>query len=49
MLFGTYRNPAKFEGACGFAPERERMLGAMLAFRNVNGDVSRRKPRSGPA
>jgi sterol desaturase/sphingolipid hydroxylase (fatty acid hydroxylase superfamily) len=37
MLFGTYRNPAKFESPCGFKPEREARLGAMLSFRNVNG------------
>jgi sterol desaturase/sphingolipid hydroxylase (fatty acid hydroxylase superfamily) len=45
MLFGTYRNPAKFAGPCGFRPERERQLGAMLAFRNVNGPYLR-TPRS---
>jgi sterol desaturase/sphingolipid hydroxylase (fatty acid hydroxylase superfamily) len=44
MLFGTYRNPATFEGPCGFEPEREGQLGAMLAFRNVNRPY-RRKPR----
>jgi sterol desaturase/sphingolipid hydroxylase (fatty acid hydroxylase superfamily) len=48
MLFGTYRNPAKFEAPCGFEPERERKLGAMLAFRNVNGPYVR-KPRSARA
>jgi sterol desaturase/sphingolipid hydroxylase (fatty acid hydroxylase superfamily) len=37
MLFGTYRNPAEFEAACGFEPAREARFGAMLAFRNVNG------------
>ena len=37
MLFGTYRNPERFAAACGFEPEREARLGAMLAFRNVNG------------
>jgi sterol desaturase/sphingolipid hydroxylase (fatty acid hydroxylase superfamily) len=45
MLFGTYRNPATFTAPCGFRPEREARLGAMLAFRNVNGPYAR-KPRS---
>jgi len=43
MLFGTYRNPAAFEGAVGFdAPATDR-LGAMLAFVDVN------EPAAGPA
>jgi sterol desaturase/sphingolipid hydroxylase (fatty acid hydroxylase superfamily) len=46
MLFGTYRNPAKFEGPCGFEPELERQLGAMLTFRDVNG-AQRRRPGRG--
>lgn len=45
MLFGTYRNPEKFEAACGFEPEREAQLGAMLVFRDVNGSYVE-KPRS---
>lgn len=44
MLFGTYRNPSRFEGPCGFRPEREARLGAMLAFRNVNGSRQHRDP-----
>jgi sterol desaturase/sphingolipid hydroxylase (fatty acid hydroxylase superfamily) len=44
MLFGTYRNPEKFDGPCGFEPEREGRLAAMLAFRNVNRPY-RPKPR----
>jgi len=48
MLFGTYRNPAEFEAPCGFAPEREARLGAMLAFRNVNGPYVK-KSRSASA
>ncbi|HWK85144.1 MAG TPA: sterol desaturase family protein [Caldimonas sp.] len=36
MLFGTFRNPARFEGACGFeSPAARRML-AMLAWQDVN-------------
>ncbi len=45
MLFGTHRNPAKFEAPCGFKPEREARFGAMLAFRNVNGPYVK-QPRS---
>lgn len=36
MLFGTFRNPAHFEGACGFESPADRRLGAMLAFADVN-------------
>jgi sterol desaturase/sphingolipid hydroxylase (fatty acid hydroxylase superfamily) len=42
LLFGTYRNPAKVEQLCGFEPDREARLGAMLAFRNVNGPYLRK-------
>jgi sterol desaturase/sphingolipid hydroxylase (fatty acid hydroxylase superfamily) len=31
MLFGTFRNPRRFEARCGFGPEREPRLLAMLA------------------
>ncbi len=37
MIFGTFENPARFEGRCGFAEEREQRLGAMLAFSDVHG------------
>ena len=30
MLFGTFHNPRAFRQTCGFGPERERRLGAML-------------------
>ena len=46
MLFGTYRNPAEFEAACGFEPEREARFGAMLAFRNVNGPYVKKRRSS---
>ncbi len=36
MLFGTFRNPAKFMGDCGFDAGADRKLGAMLAFEDVN-------------
>jgi sterol desaturase/sphingolipid hydroxylase (fatty acid hydroxylase superfamily) len=36
MLFGTYRNPATFDGPCGFDAEREARVGAMLALRDVH-------------
>jgi sterol desaturase/sphingolipid hydroxylase (fatty acid hydroxylase superfamily) len=35
-LFGTYDNPPRYDGACGFAPPREQQVGAMLRFRDVN-------------
>ncbi|HYQ99860.1 MAG TPA: sterol desaturase family protein [Casimicrobiaceae bacterium] len=42
MLFGTFRNPPKFMGECGFEAGADRRLGAMLAFADVNA------PRYGP-
>lgn len=36
MLFGTYRNPEKFMGECGFEAPADRRMGAMLAFGDVN-------------
>jgi sterol desaturase/sphingolipid hydroxylase (fatty acid hydroxylase superfamily) len=37
LLLGTFRNPATFEGECGFEAPADRQVGAMLAFRDVNG------------
>ena len=37
MLFGTYENPAQWDGRCGFLPDDEERLLEMLAFRDVNG------------
>jgi len=37
MLFGTYRNPAAFEGEVGFGRPAIRVLPAMLAFADVSG------------
>ena len=36
LMLGTFRNPAKFEGECGFEAPADRRVGAMLAFRDVN-------------
>jgi sterol desaturase/sphingolipid hydroxylase (fatty acid hydroxylase superfamily) len=36
MLFGTYENPPQFRSNCGFDPEQEERLGAMLACRDVH-------------
>jgi len=36
MLFGTFRNPPKYMGDCGFESGADRRLGAMLAFADVN-------------
>jgi sterol desaturase/sphingolipid hydroxylase (fatty acid hydroxylase superfamily) len=36
MLFGTFRNPRKFMGECGFEAGADRKLGPMLAFADVN-------------
>jgi sterol desaturase/sphingolipid hydroxylase (fatty acid hydroxylase superfamily) len=36
MLFGTYRNPDKFMGDCGFEAPSDRRMGAIFAFADVN-------------
>ena len=36
LLFGSFRNPASFEGECGFAAPADRRMLAMLAWRDVN-------------
>ena len=36
ILFGSFRNPREFLGACGFEDPEDRRLGAMLAWRDVN-------------
>jgi len=45
LLLGTFKNPAHFEGRCGFEAPADRRIGAMLAFSDVNqpiyGDGSR--------
>jgi len=40
MLFGTFRNPRKWDARCGFEPERELQLGRMLAGVDVNKNAS---------
>jgi sterol desaturase/sphingolipid hydroxylase (fatty acid hydroxylase superfamily) len=35
MLFGTFENPRHLEATCGFGPEREARLGAMLLGRDL--------------
>jgi len=42
ILFGTFRNPANFEGAVGFDQPATDRLGAMLGFVDVN------EPAAGP-
>jgi sterol desaturase/sphingolipid hydroxylase (fatty acid hydroxylase superfamily) len=53
LLLGTFRNPARFEGACGFESPNDRRVLAMLATRDVNlplyGDGSRGVSRQAPA
>lgn len=36
LLFGTFRNPARWEGRCGFGDAKEQALPAMLAGTDVN-------------
>lgn len=36
MLFGTYENPKEWRHTCGFEPEREEMLLAMLMYKDVH-------------
>jgi sterol desaturase/sphingolipid hydroxylase (fatty acid hydroxylase superfamily) len=36
LMLGTFRNPARFEGECGFESPGDKRIGAMLAFRDVN-------------
>jgi hypothetical protein len=42
MLFGTFDNPRGNAAACGFGPERERLIREMLLGQDVN--ASRSKP-----
>jgi sterol desaturase/sphingolipid hydroxylase (fatty acid hydroxylase superfamily) len=36
MLWGTFRNPARFNGDVGFEDAESRRIGAMLLARDVN-------------
>jgi len=38
ILFGTFRNPADYPGECGFEGGRDRRIGAMLLFADVNAE-----------
>jgi len=38
MLFGTYENPASWDGRCGFDPQKEERLAEMLRYRDVHRD-----------
>jgi sterol desaturase/sphingolipid hydroxylase (fatty acid hydroxylase superfamily) len=42
MLFGTWRNPAAWNGRCGFDAAREERLTDMLRFRDVHDDAAQR-------
>jgi len=42
LLFGTFENPRAQPGACGFGPDAEQRLGAMLVGRSA---FARREPR----
>ncbi len=37
LLFGTWRNPKAGTVECGFAPEKEQMIGPMLMLKDVDG------------
>lgn len=39
MLFGTYENPELFTASCGFDPDKEEKLGAMLLYDDVHRDM----------
>lgn len=36
MLFGTYENPARWDGRCGFDADKEERLGEMLRYQDVH-------------
>lgn len=39
IVFGTFRNPKQYLGACGFEGGGDRRMGAMLAFEDVNASL----------
>jgi sterol desaturase/sphingolipid hydroxylase (fatty acid hydroxylase superfamily) len=54
ILFGTFRNPPRFMGECGFEAGGDRKMAAMLGFADVNAplygaDNRGAKPRTEPA
>ncbi len=38
IVFGTFRNPPRFDRECGFAPGREQRVGELLLGRDVNAE-----------
>jgi sterol desaturase/sphingolipid hydroxylase (fatty acid hydroxylase superfamily) len=44
MMFGTFRNPRRWEARCGFGAEREPRLAEMLRGVNVNADTGTKTP-----
>ena len=42
MLFGTFKNPTRFRGRCGYDDWREDRFDDMLAFRDVHADGAKR-------
>jgi sterol desaturase/sphingolipid hydroxylase (fatty acid hydroxylase superfamily) len=36
LLLDSFRNPARFDGKCGFEAPADRRVGAMLGFVDVN-------------
>jgi sterol desaturase/sphingolipid hydroxylase (fatty acid hydroxylase superfamily) len=49
LLFGTFENPREFTATCGFDPEKEERLGAMLAFADVHAPEPPRVGAAAPA
>jgi len=45
MLFGTFRNPKEWNASCGFGPDREQRLGAMLCGVDVYKPTPTEAPR----
>jgi len=39
IVFGTFRNPPKYMGECGFENGADLRMGAMLAFEDVNAEA----------
>jgi len=42
--FGTFYNPKKMDGNCGFSEDRETKLTDMIFFKNVNNPYPPKKP-----
>jgi sterol desaturase/sphingolipid hydroxylase (fatty acid hydroxylase superfamily) len=49
LLFGTFRNPRRFAGECGFDRPADRRVGAMLALRDVNAPLYGPRSLGAPA